>query len=299
VIDARNRCNAVIQQSLHSTHAVNPHTDRPKALGQGEGVRGAQSVRRALTLLRGVAKYSDSGVKLAQIVRESGLDRGTAYRLLTCLVEEGFVDRDEGFYRLGPQAVMLGSLMPAPTPLVKRFAPSMKRIARIVGDTVYLMVRYGDMVQCDHREVGGSLVKILTTEIGQRRLLGTGTGGVALLGLIDDVEITQIWHRHAADYTACGIPLERMLAMAQAMRTRRLALIFDSIEPGVAGIGMAFHLGEHAMGALSIGTLAARFGLERQHALGELLAGELTALGLQGGQNSSSAASTRATAPVC
>ncbi|MFT3955716.1 MAG: IclR family transcriptional regulator [Piscinibacter sp.] len=263
---------------------MNTLADGPVAVLRDEGVRGAQSVRRALGLLRGVAKRSDSGVKLAQLVRESGLDRGTAYRLLTCLVEEGFVDRDEAqLYRLGPQAVMLGSLMPALAPLVTRFGPGMKRIARIAGDTVFLMVRHGDMVQCDHREVGGSLVKILTTEVGQRRPLGTGTGGVALLGLMDDDELRRIWQRHAVDYTARGIPLERLLAMAHAVRTRGCAITFDSIEAGVAGIGLAFRLGEHAMGALSIGTLTARFGPERQHELGELLATEIRALGLGAG----------------
>lgn len=260
---------------------MNTLAEGPIAAIKDEGVRGAQSVRRALGLLRGVAKRSDSGVKLAQLVRESGLDRGTAYRLLTCLVEEGFVDRDEAqLYRLGPQAVMLGSLMPALAPLVTRFGPGMKRIARIAGDTVFLMVRHGDMVQCDHREVGGSLVKILTTDVGQRRLLGTGTGGVAVLGLMDDEELRRVWQRHAADYTARGIPLERLLAMAHAVRSRGCAITFDSIEAGVAGIGLAFRLGEHAMGALSIGTLTARFGPERQHELGELLAAEIRTLGL-------------------
>jgi len=221
-------------------------------------------------------------VKLTQLVRESGLDRGTAYRLLTCLVEEGFIDRDEKRYHLGPQAVMLSSLMAAPTPLVKRFAPGMKRIARTLGDTVFLMVRHGDMVQCDHREVGGSLVKILTTAVGQRRLLGTGTGGVALLGLIDNAEITRIWDRHKADYMTHGIALDHMLAMARSVRTHGLARITTAIEPGVAGVGMAFRFSEHVMGALSIATLAARFEPQRQHALGALLADELDALGLRG-----------------
>ncbi len=244
-------------------------------------MRGAQSVRRALSLLRGVATQSERGVKLVQLVRESGMDRGTAYRLLSCLVEEGFVHRDEqGLYRLGPQAVVLGSLMPQMTPLIAMFGPPMKRIARIAGDTVFLMIRYGDMVQCDHRELGGALAEVLTTVSGQRRLLGTGTGSVAILGLMDEVEIAKLWERHAAEYGALGFSLERLQAMAHAVRQRRIAITFDAIEPGVAGIGVAFRIGSHAMGALSIGTHTARFGPERQFQLGELLKAELDALGL-------------------
>ena len=246
-----------------------------------EGVRGAQSVRRALVLLRLVARRSEGGVKLAALVRESGLDRGTAYRLLSCLVEEQFLDRDASqLYRLGPQAMLLGSLMPSAAPLQARFAPAMKRMARIAGDTVFLMVRRGDYVQCDHREVGGAFFKMMTTDIGQRRLLGTGTGGVAVLGLIDDAELSAVWTRNRAAYLDREMPRERLLAMAHAVRVRGLAITFDSIEPGVAGIGIAFRMGEHAMGALSIGTLTPRFGPERQHELGELMLAQLKALGL-------------------
>ena len=43
-------------------------------------------------------------------------------------------------------------------------------------------------------------------------------------------------------------------------------------------------MGEHAMGALSIATLTARFGYERQHRLRQLMETELRALGLQPAQ---------------
>lgn len=247
----------------------------------GHGVRGAQSVRRALALLRLVAQRGDNGVRLAQLVQESALDRGTAYRLLTCLAEEGFVERDaRQCYRLGVQAVTLGSLLPEPTPLVRRFSAAMKRIARIAGDTVFLFVRQGDYVQCEHREVGGSLVKILITDVGQRRLLGTGVAGVAMLGLMDAEELTQVWQRRAREYQARSIPLERLLAMAHAARVHGHVISFDAVEPGVAGVGIAFPIGKHAMGALSMGTLTAQFGPDRQLQLRELLTQELQDMGL-------------------
>src|SRR6218665_393909 len=116
------------------TGTVNPSCDT----SSGEShVRGTQSVRRALQLLRRVAKSNDRGVRLAQLVRAEGLDRATAYRRRSCRVEEQCVGRDsEHLYRLGPEAVLLGSLLPQPTPLLRRFVPVMKRIGRIAGDTV-------------------------------------------------------------------------------------------------------------------------------------------------------------------
>ncbi|UZG44407.1 IclR family transcriptional regulator [Caldimonas thermodepolymerans] len=255
---------------------------QPASAGREEGVRGAQSVRRALTLLRLVARRGTTGARLAHLVRDSGLDRATAYRLLTCLVEEQFLQREDGqHYRLGPQALLLSSSMPSAAMLVSRFGPAMKRISRIAGDTAFLMIRKGDYVQCDHREVGGSLIRILTTDIGQRRLLGMGTGGAAVLGLMDDDEISATWSRHETEYLDHDISRDRLLAMARAVRVNdMLAITFDAVETGVAGIGKAFRLGTHAMGALSIGTLTARFGPERQLELAELLTAELKTLGL-------------------
>jgi DNA-binding IclR family transcriptional regulator len=262
--------------------ATDIQTIRSSAAASDTPVRGTQSVRRALQLLRCVAKYNDEGVKLAQLVRDQGLDRVTTYRLMTCLVEEQFVDRDgEQLYRLGPQAVLLGSLLPQPTPLLRRFVPVMKRIGRIGGDTVFLMMRQGDLVYCAHREEGSSPIKILTTSIGQRRLIGTGTGGTAVLAFMDKVEIAATFSRNATAYADNLIDEEMLQSKATAVREQGCALVFDAFgEVGVAGFGMAFRMGEHGMGAISIATLTARFGFERQHRMRQLLETELRGLGL-------------------
>lgn len=245
-------------------------------------VRGTQSVRRALQLLHMVGRANDQGIKLAQLVRDSGLDRATTYRLMSCLVEEQFIDRDsQNLYRLGPEAVLLGSLLPQPTPLLRRFVPAMKRIGRISGDTVFLMMRQGDHVYCAHREEGSSPIKILTTSIGQRRLIGTGTGGTAVLGRMNEGEIVATFRRNEPAYIQQGIDAERLVQMATSARNQGCAVVFDSFgEVGVAGLGLAFRLGEHGMGALSLATLTARFGFERQHTLRRLFETELRALGL-------------------
>lgn len=245
-------------------------------------VPGTQSVRRALQLLRRVASGGDEGLKLAQLVRDTGLDRATTYRLMSCLVAERFVDRGaDQSYRIGPEALLLGSLLPKPTPLLQRFVPVMKRIGRISGDTVFLMMRQGEAVYCAHREEGSSPIKILTASIGQRRLLGTGTGGTAVLGFMNDAEMTAAFARNADAYAAHGIDAPRLTAKGTAVREQGCAVTFDSFgEVGVAGFGMAFKMGEHGMGALSIATLTARFGFERQHTLRQLFATELRSLGL-------------------
>lgn len=198
------------------------------------------------------------------------------------LVEEQFVDRDgELLYRLGPEAVLLGSLLPQPTPLLRRFVPVMKRIGRIGGDTVFLTMRQGDGVYCAHREEGSSPIKVLTTSIGQRRPLGFGTGVTAVLGLMEDAEIAATFHRNRTSYVQQNITAEQLRAMAIAVREQGCAVVLDAFgEAGVAGSGIAFRMGDHGMGAISIATLTARFGFERQHKLRQLIETELRGLGL-------------------
>lgn len=262
------------------------HAEPEAAADHGEmPMRGTQTVRRALELLRLVAQGSDKGVKIADLVRKSGLDRATAYRLMTCLLDEQFVDRDEKkVYRLGPEAVLLGSSMPTLTPMLRRLVPVMKRIARISGDTVFLMMRQGDHVQCAHREEGTSLVKVLTTHVGQRRLLGAGTGGAAVISLIEDNELREAYRRHITEYAEQGIDLDLLLSMAATARTQGYALTYDAVEVGVAGLGMAFRIGTHGIGAISLGTLTARFGEDRQRDLQILFHSELEGAGLLGKQ---------------
>jgi DNA-binding IclR family transcriptional regulator len=255
---------------------VNGSADRPE-----NSVRGTQSVHRALYLLRKVAQSSEGGVRLSSLVESTGLDRATIYRLLSCLVEEKFVDRDDRkLYRLGPEAVLLGSLLPQPTPLLSRLLPMIKRISRITRESVFLMMRQGDYVHCTHREEGDSLVQIMTMSIGQRRLLGTGTGGVAVLRLCELDEIKALYERHRKEYAERNLDLDDLLEMRATNKKLGCTYTYDANEVGVAAIGMAFRMGAQGIGAISLGTLTARFNEDRQYELRDLFFRELNAVGL-------------------
>ena len=76
----------------------------------GEGPAGAQTVRRALALLRLVATGQEAGVRLTDLSEMSGLSRPTVHRLLQVLLDEGAVERGAGSrnYRIGPEMLLLG-----------------------------------------------------------------------------------------------------------------------------------------------------------------------------------------------
>jgi DNA-binding IclR family transcriptional regulator len=246
------------------------------------GVQGTQAIRRAFSLLKLIAASGDSGLRLSQLVELSGIDRGTARRILTCLVEEEFIDRqDDRYYRLGPASLMLSSVFTKPVPLLQRFHSAMIRLCRRTGDTFFLMMREGDYIYCAHREDGPAKIKIFSTEIGQRRLLGTGTASVAILGVMTEAEISALYTRNAERYANLGIDCERLLKNAEQARRYGHACNINNMEVGVGGVGLAFRIAGIGLGALSIGSLAAKLNDERHQELAELLNEELHQLSVE------------------
>src|SRR5690606_32676297 len=55
-------------------------------MDKSSGTAGAQSLRRALQLLRLLAEHHEDGIRLAEVMEASKLERSTVHRLLSCLV---------------------------------------------------------------------------------------------------------------------------------------------------------------------------------------------------------------------
>src|SRR5215813_9778686 len=72
-------------------------------------IGGAQSVARAINLLKIVGAGPSAGVTLAEIVKRTDLHRATAHRLLAALVREGLLEQDATHhYHLGVELWVLG-----------------------------------------------------------------------------------------------------------------------------------------------------------------------------------------------
>ncbi|KAG1254855.1 hypothetical protein G6F65_016869 [Rhizopus arrhizus] len=107
---------------------------------------GTQSMRRALGLLRVLAQHQEDGIDLQGVMGATGLERSTAHRLLSCLLEEQFAERDNKTrrYRLGVDSMQLGFAALRRTPLLDALRPFAQKLARLSGDTVFLVIRQGD-----------------------------------------------------------------------------------------------------------------------------------------------------------
>ncbi|WP_395686188.1 IclR family transcriptional regulator [Caenimonas koreensis] len=252
---------------------------RRKAASSTDRVQGAQAVFRAIELLKLVGLNHERGMTLASIVASTGIDRTTAYRLLTSLVQTGLVARnDRKLYRLGLEAMQLGLATMSRVPILERCRPMMIRLARRTEDTVYLVVRNGDFAHCIHYEEGVFPIKALVLQVGGLRLLGIGSAGTALMATLSDEEIESFYTRNRDD-----LPADRTLAqirkqVAQARR-RGYACTDNLVADGVSGVGVNFEVTPGTYAAISVGAIRARMPEDRRQWIAGVMFEELLASG--------------------
>ena len=246
-------------------------------MDKSSGTAGAQSLRRSLNLLRLLAEHHEDGITLTEVMTASGLERSTAHRLLSCLAEEQFAERnpDTKAYRLGIDAMQLGFASMRRVPLVDNCRALMQKLARMSGDTVFLVIRQGDYCLCLHREEGHFPVKVFTTPIGGRRLLGLGAGGLALMAQLTDAEVERIYERHVEEYEQAQFTRERLIQAVKRTRSLGYADISDTLTVGVSGVGCTFTASPSTQAAISFGAISPRLPAERKKEMAKLLMDQL------------------------
>lgn len=269
----------IVDETKTGKRARKRATKRPAESAERQ-TAGAQSLRRGLQLLRLLVDMQEEGALLADLMAATGLERPTVYRLMSCLEEERFAERHphNKRYRLGLDALRLGAAAQEKAPVVDLAMPVMKKLARLSGDTVFLIVQQGDFTVCLHREEGSFPVRVFTTVPGQRRLLGIGAGGLALMAQMPDDVIHDIYQRRSALYADAGLSLAKLNSVIRRTREKGYAEIVDTITPGVSGVGCAFSLPFGAGAAISLGAISSRMNASRRTELGLLMQRELDAL---------------------
>jgi DNA-binding IclR family transcriptional regulator len=178
---------------------------------------------------------------LTQLAALTGLDVSTSHRILKCLVDEEMIEqRAQGkVYALGSLSLELGLVAMQRSVLLNRAIPAMRAIAQETDDTVYLLVRSGDDALCMHREEGAFRIKTLMLDIGGRRALGMGAGGLHLLSALDDADIVQICERNRHALIECNsMTVNDMLILAREARQLGYGISRDRITNGVTGLGV-------------------------------------------------------------
>ncbi|MFT0544944.1 IclR family transcriptional regulator [Allopusillimonas ginsengisoli] len=239
-------------------------------------IRGTQTVARALGLLRLISLAHPQGIRMAELASLAQLDRATAYRLVSSLIQFGLVERDETRnYRLGVEAMQLGLASMRSAPIVDRIKPVMKRLARRTEDTIFLVVRNGDYGHCLHCEEGSYPVKALVLRVGGMRVLGIGSAGSTLLAAQTNDEIEALYKRHLDEFHPRIPSSDALKRLVTDTRRRGYADTADLVTEGVSGVGMRFELPTGTQAAVSVAAIRSRMPPERKAWIADLIAEEL------------------------
>jgi DNA-binding IclR family transcriptional regulator len=239
--------------------------------------KGSQAVHRSTVLLKLVALHHLTGVDLHALCKSAGLQRTTAYRILSSLVQTGLVERDANKrYRLGVEAMQLGLNAMIRAPILERCRPFMMRIARRTEDAVFVIVRNGDYAHCLHCEEGKFSVRARVSQVGGMRLIGEGSAGIALLATLTDAQVAALYKHHSGDGAVMPYHVQKLVSQT---RRQGYAITENIVADGISGVGMSFEVANGAYAAMSVAATNSRMPADRQLWIAELLGEELRSAG--------------------
>ncbi|MGI8947015.1 MAG: IclR family transcriptional regulator [Ornithinimicrobium sp.] len=199
----------------------------------------AAHVLDVLTLLSRHAAPLPAGT----IARELGLPRSTTYRLLSVLVDRGFVVHlpEERRYGLGVAVFELGSTYSRQGPLQRIARPLLTQLADRTGHNSHLAVLHGhDVLYVIEERVAGR--PSLVSDVGVRLPASLTASGLAILAALPAAQVRALFpstdtfvQRHGTGPTS----LSTLRPLLTRTRTRGYAEEVGFVTPGLASIAAA------------------------------------------------------------
>ncbi|HYJ68923.1 MAG TPA: IclR family transcriptional regulator [Nocardioidaceae bacterium] len=177
-----------------------------------------QSVDRAVALLRAVARASGSESTVTALAAACGLNRATAWRILTTLEAQGMVvaDRETGRFRIGFGVVELAGAAGADA-LVRAAHPMLERVCRQAGETAALAVLDGRALKYVDEVAPTAIVAAIWR--GREVPLHATSTGKALLAFSEPAEVERMTGPRLERFTKTTIT-SRAKLRAELDRTR-------------------------------------------------------------------------------
>lgn len=137
--------------------------------------------------------------------------------------------------------------------------------------TIYLSERSGLEAVCTLRALGDYPIKSLALDVGIRRPLGVGAGGLAILCALPPDEAESIIEANAPKYEKYGfVSADYLREAIKVGRNQGYAFLDSVVTPGTAAIGIAFPP-ENPIAALSVAAISGRLDSLRRDEVARLL----------------------------
>ncbi|HEY8706888.1 MAG TPA: IclR family transcriptional regulator [Burkholderiaceae bacterium] len=195
------------------------------------------ALARVLRALRSLADEPD-GLTLAQLMVQLGAPKTSVHSLLRGLTAEGYLQRHDTLYRLGPESFVLGAALVAARSLAIVATPYLLDARAQSGETVVLAVIDRSAGRLTYTQIVESHKPVrYTVPVGTTRPLFASSAGRVLLAFQDDA-----WRRDylkTADLRAMTdrtVTDRRQLArILDRVRAAGFASTIGEVTPDVAG----------------------------------------------------------------
>jgi DNA-binding IclR family transcriptional regulator len=227
-----------------------------------------QSAERVLALL---TSFDDSRVELGvtEMAASLGVHKSTASRLAGVLERAGLLTRSGRRFRLGLEAIRLGTLALRSLDFVASMQPVMEKLSQLTGETVNLAVPDGGYVLNVAEVPSTYFLNSSGGWIGRRTAPHAVANGKVLLAY-DAIQAPAELERYTADTITTHFQLSEALA---AVRRNGYATAVAELEEGLVAVAAPVLDGTGAcVAALSISGPAFRMRPESLDDLGRLCA---------------------------
>ncbi len=212
---------------------------------------------------------------LAELAQEVGLNKTTAYRLLTALESEGMVARRPfaDTYTLGPEIVVLGGRALRSNDLRSLAKPELEQMAAISGETATLEIMSGeDHVLIIDEVIGNHLVGS-SQSLGTRWPMYATSTGIAMLAYLPEKQVDAVLKGPLLALTPKTITDTAVLRQELVCtRDRGYSFVEECLEEGLIVVGAPlFNHDGQVVAAISLGAPAIRFTPDRVPEMGILV----------------------------
>lgn len=221
------------------------------------GVRGAQSVTRAVSVLNAFSETRPL-LTVAEVASIVGLKVPTAHRLVRALTSAGFLvfDPHTRSYSLGPQILRLSNVMVSRDDLPNVAEPSLVRLRDLTGETVGLHWLLGSQRVCVYEVVSLHPIR-LTSGLGSAYPLSKGAASKAIMSMLD--ANTRLELLSASDDAPAGARRSRFLKEVDQAAQRGYATSAGETTEGSAAVAAPIKRLGGGVGAINVTGPASRF----------------------------------------
>ncbi len=222
------------------------------------------SIARAAKVLAAMSDFP-GGASLSDLIARTDFTKTTTHRVLASLQEVHYVaqDPDDRKYRFGRELADLARKANL-VDLAGVARRSMRRLADLSEDTVFLCIPEGSASICIHRELGAFPIRTLTLDVGIRHPMGVGASGQALLSAMPEKKRAAVNRANRDWLQEFTLDLNDVEELHQDTIARGYALNPGRIIPGMAAIGLPIFTREgRLVAAMAIGAVTDRMSIDR------------------------------------